>query len=65
MGTTYTCGHVAVLDDNFEYINGTHALWDAYDDDGELCLAYGVLCNDCIDLYEARKCKLGGVEIDD
>lgn len=61
----YTCGHAAILDELGEYVNGSFALWEerGVDADGEyLAQCYGVLCNQCIPVYGARKCKLGGIE---
>ncbi len=61
MTTTYTCGHEATFDDD-EYANGSYALWKRWSfEEGDFVgECYGVLCNECIPLYEAVKCKLGG-----
>lgn len=63
--TIYSCGHKALQNSDGEYLNGSHALWNCYvcDADGEHSVKfYGVLCDECIILYNAVKCKLGGIE---
>lgn len=60
----YTCGHIAECDDNGEYVNGSYALWETTTRDWQHATAYGVLCYKCFPLYEARKCKIGGAEIE-
>lgn len=59
----YSCGHKAELDDFDNYTNGSYALWDediCSEDGWQTAECYGVLCNDCMKVYRAIPCKLGG-----
>lgn len=59
----YTCGHKAQFDDFDNYTNGSYALWfeDFCDEDGSrLAECYGSLCHNCMEVYRATPCMLGG-----
>lgn len=60
----YTCGHKAQFDDFDNYTNGSYALWlesDCYgESDEQLTECYGVLCHNCMKVYQATPCMLGG-----
>lgn len=63
MTTFYTCGHEATFDEDDQHSNGSYAVWEEYGVDaggGFVAQAYGSLCNKCIPVYRATKCKLGG-----
>lgn len=65
MTERFNCRHEALPDEDGNYTNGSYALWEEYDREWNVGTYYGTLCYECFADYGARKCLLGGVEIEE